>query len=413
LPSIDPTAQALVIGVSRYQHLGKLLTTQDVPGVRDVLTSPELCGYPPERVVVLDEEHATRDHIIAALGATAARASATGSRTFVYFSGHGGTGKDGQSYLLPVDAQPGRYAATAIAARELSHQLAGCAGELTVVLDCCRAAGLAMPAPAAAPGPTGAPPTPAASAPGPELAPFTDSLRSELAARDLVVFAASPADGNSYASPTAPYGIFTGHLLDGLRGAASTSGGDVTVAQLFDYLQQRVVLSSSTAQRPVFIAHTEAFYPLTRYPRPIPPSPVFDKDVYISYDDRDPALRAWVTGSFEPQLAAAGCSIWHHDDLGALALDVEQAIVRSRYVIVLITAAYLRDRMNELISTMAVLQAIYTRTPRFLPVVRELCNLPLWIQAFCLLDLTPRTSMEHRDQLARLVKRLHKPPHER
>src|SRR5690349_8513195 len=102
----DQLSQALVVGVSRYQHLSALLPTQDVPGMRDVLASPDYCGYPPENVKVLDEEAATKGNIIVALDAMCARA-APGSRTFFYFSGHGGRGADGSSYLLPADARKG------------------------------------------------------------------------------------------------------------------------------------------------------------------------------------------------------------------------------------------------------------------------------------------------------------------
>jgi hypothetical protein len=62
---------------------------------------------------------------------------------------------------------------------------------------------------------------------------------------------------------------------------------------------------------------------------------------------------------------------------------------------------------------MAVLQAVNTRTPRFIPIVRELCNLPLWIQAFGGLEITSRKTMEHRHMMGRLLERLKKQPHER
>src|SRR6185436_7137996 len=226
-------------------------------------------------------------------------ARSAGSRTFIYFSGHGGQDSNGASYIIPVDARKGEYPSTAISARDLARCLDRCAGELTVVLDCCRAAGMVAP-----------------DEPDVELGAFSDAFRDEIRSAQRVVFAASRANGKAFTSPDAPYGIFTGHMLDGLRGAASTNGGDVTVAQLFDYLQQRVVLSSNTAQRPSFIANTEAFYPLTRYPRPVAPSPIFEKDVYISYDRGDPILRDWVAKVLQPELEASGCSIWDYDDLG-------------------------------------------------------------------------------------------------
>ena len=402
---MEQSSQALVVGVSRYRHLSQLRTTLDAPGVRDVLTSPDHCGYPAERVTVLEEADATRDNMIAALTATGQRASAPGSRTFIYFSGHGGQGSDGSSYILPVDACRGQYQTTAISARELSRLLDRCAGELTVVLDCCRAAGFAPRDIATSDAPASEPPI--------GLGEFADAFRNDIHARGRVTFAASRADGNSFASPEAPYGIFTGHMLDGLRGAASTDGGDVTVAQLFDYLQQRVVLSSGTVQRPAFIANLEAFYPLTRYPRPVAPSPVFEKDVYISYDRGDPVLRDWVAKVLRPEITAGGCSIWDYDDLGYNQLAVEQAIVKSRYTVVLLTASYLKERFKEFTTTMAVLQAIHTRTPRFIAILRELCTLPLWIQAFVGLDMTDRKTMELRHAMGRLLERLRKQPHER
>src|SRR5690349_11357513 len=110
----DRLSQALVVGVSEYHHVGKLRPTRDVPGVRDTLASPDCCGYPPDRVEVLEEAAATRGGILSALDALCERARAPGARSFFYFSGHGGTGADGQSYLLPVDARRGAYATTAI-----------------------------------------------------------------------------------------------------------------------------------------------------------------------------------------------------------------------------------------------------------------------------------------------------------
>jgi hypothetical protein len=124
-------------------------------------------------------------------------------------------------------------------------------------------------------------------------------------------------------------------------------------------------------------------------------------------------MRDWVAHTFQPELEAAGCSIWDYDDLGYQQLAVEEAIVKSRYVVVLLTPSYLSDRLKELTTAMAVLQAVHTRTPRFVPILRELCNLPLWIQAFAGLDMTPRRTMELRDMMSRLIRRLKKQPHER
>ena len=407
--SIDQTSQALVVGVSGYQYLQSLRATRDAQGVRDVLASPDYCAYPPDRIELIEEAEATRDNVLRALDALGDAAKPAGSRTFFYFSGHGGQGTNESSYLLPVDARQGQYPSTAISARDLARRLDRCSGEVTVVLDCCFAAGMV--------GPGAGPPAVASGANDPksvELARFGDAFRNDIQSRGRVVFAASSPDDRAFAAPDAPYGIFTGHMLDGLRGKASTDGNDVTVHQLFDYVQKHVAFTSMGMQRPSFIANIEQFYRLTRYPQRIAPSVVFERDVYISYDRRDPILRAWVEDEFQPELTRAGRTIWDHDALGMIELpDVEEAIKKSKYVVVLLTESYLRSRLDELKTTMAILQAVHTRTPRFIPILRERCDVPLTIKAFVGLDMSESNQMEFRYSMERLIKRLKKEPHER
>lgn len=402
----DPSSQALVVGVSQYQHVADLPPTQDVQGMRDVLASPDHCAYPPERVTVLEQEQATRDSILAALKRLCAQASSPSARTFFYFSGHGGQDASGSSYIIPVDARKGQYPTTAISASELSQLLDRCAGEVTVVLDCCYAAGMARRTDASGAG--------SSDKPGLDLVRFGEAFRKEIQSRQRVVFAACLPDNLAYGSRDAPYGIFTGHILDGLRGKASTDGYDVNVYQLFDYVQKHVASSSDDMQQPSFIASIKQFYPLTRYPQRIPLSEVFEKDVYIGYDREDPILRKWVEKTFQPDLERNGCSIWNYDDLGNIRLDsVHEAIKKSKYVVVLLTRSYLRNQQEEFNATMAILQAIHTRTPRFIPIKRERFELPYTIEAFVGLDMSDWNQMEFRHSMERLIKRLKKAPHER
>ena len=142
---------------------------------------------------------------------------------------------------------------------------------------------------------------------------------------------------------------------------------------------------------------------------------VFEKDVYISYDRNDPLLRDWVAHVLQPEIERPdnGLSIWDYDDVGYKKLDVQEAIVKSRYIVVLLTASYLKNPLDELTTTMEILQAVDTHTPRFIPVLREPCPLPLYIQAFVGLDMTPAHEMELHYTIGRLIKRLKKQPHER
>jgi hypothetical protein len=412
------SSQALVVGVSQYQNLGKLRATRDASGVREVLASPDHCAYPPERVKLLEEEAATRDGILDALKQMCQGASQPGSRSLFYFTGHGGQGPDGGSYILPVDARKGEYPSTAISARDLAQLLDPCLGELTVVLDCCRAAGMTRPEQGPGPGP----------APGDadlhdlELAAFTDALGSAIRPREVaekratkrVLFAACRALGRAFTSPEAPYSIFTGHMLDCLRGAesATTGGANVTVGQLFAYLEKHVSRDTGGAQKPLFISETESFYTLTDYPRAVRSRVEYEKDVFLSYDREDPSLEDWVTRFFHPDLENNGISIWDHDDVGARKLDTRVAIAGSRYTVVLLTQAYLKDRLDDFNATMAAVQAIESGTRRFIPILREQFALPCDLDAFVPLDMTPAREMQFRRNMDRLIKRLKKQPDE-
>jgi len=401
MSSADQAAQALVIGVSKYQYLLDLTPNKDAQGVREVLA--KYCAYPHDRITMLEQEQATRANIVAAL-ASLAEATKQASRTFLYYSGHGGQGVDGDSYILPFDARKKQYSTTALSTVELSAALDRCAGEVTVVLDCCYAAGMANTKAGA-----GSPVTPETV--GLDLEEFGDQFRNDIQSKGRAVFAACRPDKLAYGS--ASYGLFTGHLLDGLCGKASTDGLDVNVAQLFNYVQKNVASASMNKQQPSFIASIESFYRLTRYPERLPPSVVFEKDVYISYDRRDLPLRQWVEREFQPELEKAGRSIWDYDDLATRRLEVQDAIKRSKYSIVLLTPGYFRNLREEFNSAMAILQAIDTRTPRFIPILREPCDIPLSIETFVGLDMTDSNRMEFRHSIDRLNKRLKKEPHER
>jgi len=417
MQSAARSSQALVVGISQYQNLGKLPTTQDATGVRDVLASPDCCAYPPERVKLLEEKAATRDNILNALKEMCQSAKEPSARSFFYFTGHGGQEPDGTSYILPVDARKGEFPNTAISAHDLSLLLDQCQGELTVVLDCCRAAGMASPEG----GPDPAVPTDSGQQ-DIGLAAFTDSLGSAIRAREVgekratkrVLFAACRALGKSFTSPVAPYSIFTGHMLDCLKGAdrKSTGGANVTVEQLFAYLEKHVGRDSGDAQKPLFISETESFYTLTDYPRAIGPTTEFEKDVFISYDRDDPNLEDWVRNFFQPDLENNDISIWGDDDLGGTKLDAREGIAKSRYFIALLTQAYFRDRLDVFTATMATVQALESGTRRFIPILREQFVLPADIEALTPLDMTPPREMQFRKNMDSLIKRLKKQPGE-
>ena len=405
-------AHAVVIGIARYRSVPPLAPTRDAEDVAAVLGDPASCAYPPPRVRLLLDEHATRDAIHAALDALARDTRAT-STAFVYFSGHGArvsAAGDAAYYLLPVDAIASprdELPRTAISSAELSARLRAIpAARLTVVLDCCRAAELADPDLAAA--------GPGAGLSADEVAPLAHG-------RGRAVLAASRADGDAYAMPGARNSTFTGHLLRGLRGAAPGVGGVIRVCDLFHYVQQHVAAEPAN-QHPVFKAELEENYPIARYrggaPEPLalpPPPDDAPYDVFLSYRHDDPDDRAWVEDLVVPYLESVGlrACLEHRDfRLGANRIaETERAIAHSRYTAAVFTPAYVAGGFDELPWFLAAHAAAESRLPRLIPLLRRRCNLSLHARMTAVLDVSHDAEVPA--ALQRLALALRQPPRSR
>lgn len=371
---------AVVVGVSRYERLPILPETKDAGDVAAVLRDPALCAYPPSQVEVLEEEAATRDAILEALERVAASARTTSS-VFVYFSGHGGrstSGAGADCYLMPVDStwrSAEDLARTAISGNEVAAVLRRIvAGRVTVVLDCCRAAGIAEPKDAEA------------SALDPRMP--AQALAALVQGRGRAVLAASTADGLAYAVPGRRNSLFTHHLLEGLRGAAGGTGGVIRVCDVFDYVQRRIV-ADMPAQRPVFRAELEENYPLALHrggqvPALVVPhlDDAFAYDAFVSYR-RVPPDRAWVEQQLLPPLEGLGLRLClaHRDfRLGAPRIrEMEKAVGASRYTVAVLSPRYLEGPFEEFQALLAQHQSLEARGPRFIPLLREDCRPSLGI----------------------------------
>lgn len=404
-------AHALSIGISQYRHVRRLPATQDAIDVASVLRDGSLCGYPDGNVRLLLDGDATKAAILHELDGIAARTTEQ-STVFVYFSGHGGGVATGDAcYLMPIDARSdGEHALaeTAISGRELSACLQRIpAARLTVVLDCCHASGVAEPRDielaGLMPQLTGA-----------ALAPLAQG-------RGRAVLAASRSDGAAYVVPGARNGVFTGHLLDGLRGAAGGTGGVIRVCDLFHYVQQRVT-SQHPDQHPVFKAELEENYPLALYrggvapPVTLPPSrDGFAYDVFLSYGHSDGADRAFVLGVVVPLLERLGLRVCleHRDFRPGVSrkLEIERALTTSRYTAGVCTPSYVDGPFKELQTRLGLFQSIQGRVPRFIPLWRRACALALGAGMTAMLDISDDANVM--TALLRLAVQLREPPRSR
>ena len=89
-------AHAVLVGIAEYRNIPSLPSTVsgDAIAIRDLLTDPQHCGYPPENVTVLLDGNATREAVLGALSELATRSDAQSS-VLVYVSSHGARLTDG------------------------------------------------------------------------------------------------------------------------------------------------------------------------------------------------------------------------------------------------------------------------------------------------------------------------------
>jgi len=234
-----------------------------------------------------------------------------------------------------------------------------------------------------------------------------------------VIIAATRATEPAHVRAGARYGVFTGHFLEGLRGAAPGPGGVIRIFDLYDYTQRKVAADQPN-QHPVFKGELEENYALAWYrggqmPTPAataapPPADGYAHDAYISFG-KDKLDKTWSRRTFLPALKAAGLNVVSEDDfaLGApLINEMERAVVQSRYTIGVLTPRSLSDNFAELNSILARHLGLEKSQRRFIGVMRERCKPRLSVRALYYLDMTDDDELDI--NVARLVAQLRQQP---
>ncbi len=404
-------AHALVIGIADYANIRKLPKVRDAEDLAAALVDPALCGYDPKNATVLLDGDATREKIRAGFEALKDRCDAE-STVFLYFSGHGGQVNQGPNkgqYLLPVEVvYPGDedLARTAISGAEFTAALNAIkAKRLTVVLDCCHAGGIGEPKDI----------VPAARV-DPGLS--DDYLNVLKAGTGRVIISATRGTDPAYVREGTKYGVFTGHFLDGLRGAARGDGGVIRILDLYTYVQQKVITDQPN-QRPVLKVELEDNYPIALYqggkaPAPTPaekPADGFVYDVFISYRQQEPD-KNWVRKTLVPRLKAEGLKVFiDYIDfrLGApIVTEMERAVIQSRYTVGVLSPSYLKSNFTDLESVLAEHIGLEQSQQRFIGLMRENCKPRLGIRARYYLDMTDEDEFD--GAVDRLVAQLRQSP---
>lgn len=226
-----PDDYALVIGLDRYRALPRAdFGQRDAAAFRDFAVSS--LGVPEENAILLSGEDATRTDIAKYLEDWLPRNVTEDSRVYVFFSGHGAPDPEtGEAYLVPWDGDPRFLATTAYSLKRFYEKLEQLrAREVIVALDSCFS------------GAGGRSLLPAGTRP-------LVAVKAERPAR-ISVLTASAGDEITGSLEEREHGLFTYHLLEGLRGLAdSDEDGQLRLKELHGFVRSRVARDARRQNR--------------------------------------------------------------------------------------------------------------------------------------------------------------------
>ncbi len=226
---------ALIIGVDQYADtqistLGG--AANDAQALADALVS--YAGFEKDNIALLTskepaERQPTRGNILRRLSNLASVVPRDGLLLFA-FAGHG-IERDGRAFLLPADAQLNNdvdlLEMTAVNVQQVKERIKKIGvGQVVMLIDACRND-----------------PGGRADANNPLTKTYTNGFSFDVVNREVQAFAtlyATAVGARAYEYRERGQGYFTWALVEGLKGEAANAKGEVTLAGLIKYLQERV-----------------------------------------------------------------------------------------------------------------------------------------------------------------------------
>lgn len=267
------SSHALVVGINSYTRVGPLAFAEnDAQAVAAHLISDG--DFPRDNVCVLLGPQATKAAVLSKFFALR-QATGNDDRVLFFYAGHGHTirGHRGEvGYLIPHDGDPDDPSTLV----RWSELIEGAdlipAKHLFFIMDACYG-GIALQ-----------------RSVSPGSARF---LAEMLRRRSRQVLTAGKADevvsdGNG---PRAGHSIFTGHLLDGLSGAASANDKIITATSLMHYVYEKVGTDQHSQQTPHYGHVGGDGDVVLRFPAtpPAQSTPTSDVDVLLHYPATSPS----------------------------------------------------------------------------------------------------------------------------
>ncbi|HTO12420.1 MAG TPA: caspase family protein [Candidatus Binatia bacterium] len=271
-PPAPPRNQwAVVIGIGHYENpsIPRLkYTVSDAEAVYETLIGPG--GFKKDNVLLLTDRtdrKPTLRNVKWALGTFLGRSAQKDDTVLIFYAGHGapevdtrGLERDGLAkYLIPSDADIDDLYSTALPMDELQTIFGRIEAERVVAfLDACYSGSVSGP---------GLGRTFAAKK---TRAGAVDDLFLERLTRSKgrAIVTASRTSEVSIELPELGHGIFTYHLVQGLKGAADGNrDGIVSLQELYEYVEQQVTTKSRSVggnQHPVMKGELEGALPLVK-----------------------------------------------------------------------------------------------------------------------------------------------------
>ncbi|MBA3515548.1 MAG: caspase family protein [Pyrinomonadaceae bacterium] len=226
---------ALIVGVDQYADT-QITTLGGASNDAKTLANALIryAGFPGEQVTLLAsdqpaERQPTRGNILRRLSNMAAVVPPDGL-LLVSYAGHG-IERGGQAFLLPSDSQVSNdvdlLEQTAINVSQIRDRIKKIGvKQVLMIVDACRND-----------------PVGRANADNPLTAAYTRGFNFDLRNREVQAFAtlyATEVGHRAYEYKEKKQGYFTWVLVEALRGGAANENGEVTLASLVKYLQERV-----------------------------------------------------------------------------------------------------------------------------------------------------------------------------
>lgn len=225
LTEVKNNAYAVIIGIEAYRDLPIAeFTVRDAKIMKEYLV--RVMGFPPENIVTLLNERATKGDIEGYIGTWLKNNVERNSLVFIFYAGHGAPNPiTGEAFIIPFDGNPAFLEASAIPLKKLFQMLNGLqAKDVLMVMDSCfsGAGGRSVMAKGGR--------------------PIAVSIENPfLATNNIVMLSAAKGTEISSSYPEKRHGLFTYFLLKGLQGEADING-DTTISleELYNYITPNV-----------------------------------------------------------------------------------------------------------------------------------------------------------------------------